>query len=281
MSRVSQAPTRVTWILVAAFLALVSHEGRAQSAWPSIQEESYVEAEFGHPFVDRDNTPFGSLVLAGRVGISPRVRLVAEIPLSFGTEWSGSGVSRNMGLGNVYIGLDANTQSSTSDVAMRTEFGLTLPLIADDAEYTGGALFTHLVERPASVLSNTVSVTASEFVGIPLTEQIALQFRLGPSVWIPTESGPDTEILAVYGARLWFESSGFAAGFGLRAWTWLSESDASFDERTMQHLVFDAQYSASSVVPFVAVKMGIGGDDDDYLDGGILMTVGARLPILR
>ncbi len=130
--------------------------------------------------------------------------------------------------------MDADTAGPTSDVALHTEVGVTLPLVGSRADYLEGLLYPHFVERPSSFLSKSLARTATEFVGISLTEQVALQFRLGPSVWIPTESGPDTEIMAGYGARGRFESSGFAAGFGISAWTWMSESDASSDERAGQ-----------------------------------------------
>lgn len=268
-------------LAITTLLILISHEVRAQSAWPAMSGGSYLEANFTHPFIDQDDVPLGSLVLAGRLAISPSVRVVAEIPLASGVEWSQGDVKRNLGIGNVYVGIDASTQSTGSSVDLLTEVGVTLPLVGDDAEYLEGLVYTQFIERPSSWMNNVITVGLDEFVGVPLSDQIALQFRLGPSFLIPTEEGPDTEILAVYGARLRFESSAFAAGFGLSAWSLVTEDDASFDERTFQHLVFEAEYETTSITPFLGMRMGIGGEDDDYLDGGFLLSIGARMRIRK
>ena len=207
---------------------------------------------------------FGSTVwfLSGQLKATPGLALVGEIPLSridvkaysvFGDP------DPETAVGNPYIGVILRA-ARTSFVS---ELGLRLPVASEDnADALVQGIWSD-ADRWEAFIPDLIAVRARAGMDVssPMgTADLITRFRIGPTLWIPTEDGADAEIFADATASLWFQPATVMFGVTLSGRTLLSEDALSFSERSEFQFGLDANVRFGNVRPGVHFHMPLGDD---------------------
>ncbi|MGH8004615.1 MAG: hypothetical protein ACRECJ_07830, partial [Limisphaerales bacterium] len=100
------------------------------------------------------------------------------------------------------------------------------------------------------------------------------QFRLGPTLFIPTESSVDAELFADYSLQLGYEGERFGFLGGLTGRTLLTTGGfGTFAERTVDQLAVAASVQLGNVRPGVHFRVPL----DDFLSEVVNFVIGINL----
>ena len=269
---------------MACTMAVTVH---AQSIWLPPSNGNQVSLEIVK--VDyNDNVAdvtFTSLVwyFSGRITPIPALTLVGELPVSRmdENEWPFYSYDPDpqTAFGNPYLGGEYRSVGGS----VITEFGLRLPVAPDDkgdAELQG---VWSDADRWEAWLPNLVSMRLR--IGMDATTptpsmQLVTRFRVGPTLWIPTEGDNDVELFADAVAGLWFQPRNAMFGLTLSSRTLLTEQGPNFWHRSEFQLGLDANATFGRLRPGVHFHVPL-GDEGLWATGTATnFTYGLNLTVL-
>ncbi len=310
---------RPVWLVVAFFLLGASATGPAvaQPTWvesPSGYDESVtsrpqVSLQWTRPSFDSNDlagevstsTLTSRLVVAGQYPISPRTRLVADLPIGhFGIDDEDAGEADGTSsteVGNPYLGVHTRYGDGSSLAeGWAAGAGVRLPLASmpDEAE-TPEEFRQGLVDLLA-LLTSSISDLSRVEAFLPDTftargyggytarsgEGLAGRLRTGLSLLVPTENGDERDniVLFDYGGRAWYDGDPLRVGFGLGGRTNLNTDEEginieNLDERSRFYLDAALQAQFDQVRPGLILRVPLSEEASDALDyaAGVSLTV--------
>ena len=271
MSRSTFALHALAGILAAALGTAVSTPAAAQSLWMQRDGDHTVLLELLRPNIEEVNSELlsGAFFLSGRTRVSSGISLVGELPYlrhasSFmGTDMDGNEVMVELSsstIGNPYVGMEARLGSGPAFL----EVGGRPPFASDeepdedpDAVLTG---FLSDVTRMGAFLPDVASIQ----VGINLREvtesKLAYRVRLSPMVAIPSQSGADPELFAMYSFQIGYHGSLARMGAGMSGQALVTEDFGNLGNRTRNHLEIHADFLPGAIRPGLDVQLPFGSE---------------------
>ncbi len=240
-------------------LCLAPGVARSQSLWLERDHVTTIRAEAHHVDVENTNEKLltGVAFLDVRHELSPKASIVGELPYAryetSGEEFLPEGLSESS-IGNPYLGVEI----TGSDSPFFGEIGVRAPVMSDQdiaAEFTG--LFSDL-SRAFAFFPNTVPISAILNLRTPSDSEIRARLRFGPTLTIPTESGPDTELYGVYAWQIGYEGRSVRVGSALSGWVLLTEDFGNLGSRTLTQFEFHADFGAARVRPGAEFRVPLG-----------------------
>ena len=264
---------RVPALLLGALLQLCSltASADAQSIWMPRDRQSAVLLEALHPSIEGidPSFPTGALFLGARIGLGESWAITAELPYARCGDFTGGGIflsgfPSGSTVGNPYLGAELN---ATGDVLV--ELGARLPLADDDepiASLVGVSAdgSRRLAFAPQTFLGFIPiaydAITAQTLFNVRhvTSEGLLARVRLGPAIAVPTEDGPDPEVLAIYAVQMGYEGRSVRVGGAFSGSSHLTEDDENLGTRTTTQLEIHADFGSWKVRPGVELKMPIG-----------------------
>jgi hypothetical protein len=247
----------------------------AQSIWLPRTSEPTIAIEGLKPFFDGGGSSFFSTAwfLSGRVRVSNSVVLVGEVPFAFGKlDNEFVETDSDAAIGNIYFGAEFGSRSSP----VFFELGARAPLAPDDNVASVVGTFADL-DRWEAFIPNLLPISGMvNYMNVSETG-LLLRFRGGPLLWIPTESGGETELLGLLDAQVGYEDpmGKFGVKGGLTSRIVVTES-GSFSDRTSFQGGVNAWFSLGRVRPGVFVLVPLDGELRDIVN----VTVGLNAQIL-
>ena len=249
-------------LLVLAVLGLAA-PASAQSVWLDRHQRPSVLGEVLFPTFENGDTQFPTWAwfVSGKLPIgSDGTSLVLELPYAHGDVGEGPG-NAGGSIGNPYIGIDYQPKPT----GLILEAGLRLPLESDE-EFLPFIIGTASdLDRWEAFWPNLVPIRIGfHYHHAPCAAPVSWDLRLVPSVWIPTQSGGDTELFLGYGGTVRYEGEQARVGAGLGGrWDTTAEG-ADFSESSWHQLDLEADFLRGSVRPGLQMKVP--------LDDGLLAT---------
>lgn len=286
----NRVPSFVPALALAAIVSPLPGSLDAQSLWLEPGRSTSVWLEVLRPETDEG---FASLVeleptfassaafLGGRLPLTSAIGLVAEVPMAYADVEDGELPDEisSTTLGNPYLGVELGA----ADAPLWFEVGVRAPLVSDESLGTPLGLVTDFVNRGEAFLNDVVPVNAYANYLWRNGDGVAVRLRGGPSVWIPTEDFVDVEegdflsdpeLLASYGAQLWYERPRYNLGAGLTGRAALTD-EGGFDERTAHQAAASANVVFGRFVPGVQFRVPL--DDDAFVDFMTGLQLAVRL----
>lgn len=244
---------------------------RGQSIWMPRDREHAVLLEALHPSLEgaSPDFPTGELVLGARLGLGEAWSIAAELPYARCGAFLGDGLflgdfPSSSTVGNPYLGVELHP---TADFFM--ELGVRPPLTSDDeglASLVGASADAgrKLAFAPYTVFGflpsvyDAVSVQGLFNVRHVTEEGFLARVRLGPALVLPTEDGPDTEVLALYALQMGYEGRSVRAGGAFSGWSWVTEDSGNLGARTVTQLEVHADFGPWNVRPGLELKIPFG-----------------------
>jgi hypothetical protein len=260
----------------------------AQSIWLEAGHKRSFGLEVLKPnFKNEDAGSFSStnsgwvVFAALRLPVSGKILFVGELPFVHGsskTESSFFDVNRSDSqsfLGNPYLGFEFADRTG----AFTTEVGLRVPVTPDDkflgvitgiySEYDRFEAFVP-DNLPVMAIANYRYRDPSGFV---------LKLRGGPSLLIYTgdsDFNDDVELFLGYSAQTGYESERFSILGGITGRALLTTEDASFDERSIHQLGFNASVGLGQVRPGVHFRLPLDDDLKAIIDSVLGLNLGVQ-----
>lgn len=242
----------------------------AQSLWMERGHERTLGLEILKPNFKNENDGFfaqsnsGLVVFASlRLPVSGKILFVGELPFAHGSfetksSFYNSSESQNA-FGNPYLGLEIKDRTG----AFITELGLRLPVTPEDKFISALTGLYADYDRLEAFLSKTFSLMTLANYHYRDQSGFALRLRGGPSLLIYTGKDSfddEVELFMSYSAQAGYESERFSILGGITGRAILTEQDASFEERSVHQLGFNASVGLGKVRPGVHFKLPL--DDD-------------------
>jgi hypothetical protein len=232
----------------------------AQSLWLDRDHATTIRLEAHHVDINYTDEKVltGVVFLDARHEFAPGRALVVELPY---TRYETTFMPFNdfdftqASVGNVYLGLEISGNSP-----LFGEIGARAPLMSDSnrdvaAEFVG--LFSDLT-RSFSFFPNTVPVQAALNLRSPITSDVRARLRFGPTVTIPTESGRDTEVYAVFAWEIGYEGRYARIGSALSGWSSLTGDYGNLGYRTATQFQFHADFGGGRIRPGAELNVPFG-----------------------
>ncbi len=241
----------------------------AQSLWLDREHATTFLLEAHHVDIHYTNERLltGVAFLDARHEVAPGRALVVELPFTrYQTDPAefppGSDLDfTQSSVGNVYLGLEISGNSP-----LFGEIGARAPLMSDSnrdvgAEFVG--LFSDLT-RSFAFFPNTVPVQAALNLRTPVSSDVRARLRFGPTVTIPTESGPDTELYGVFAWEIGYEGRYARIGSALSGWTLLTGDYGNLGYRTAAQFEFHADFGGGRIRPGAELNVPFGIAAPDF-----------------
>lgn len=232
---------------------------RSQSLWLERDHVTTIRVEAHHVDIEYPDEKLltGVAFLNVRHELTSKASIVGELPYArYETaheEFVPQGHSESS-IGNPYLGVEI----SGSDSPFFGEIGVRAPVMSDQdigAEVIG--LFSDL-PRSFAFFPNTVPISAVLNLRTPSESEIRARLRFGPTLTIPTESGPDTELYGVYAWQIGYEGRSVRVGSALSGWVFLTEDFGNLGSRALTQFELHADFGAASVRPGVELRVPFG-----------------------
>lgn len=276
---------RTKWIVraLAAVAALGSTAAPAlgQAGWLDGTRETRLGIEVLKPEPDGD----GELTLLSAALITTLrtplgetgAVLVVDLPLAYGKvdvpDGSGFRSEGETVVGNPYLGVEGSFGPSN----VYGRIGGRLPLTPEDKPVASFVGFSSDLDRWEAFLPDQVAVDV--LIGYRGQRPSGFIFgvRGGPTLLIPTESGPDTEVFALLNGRVGYVGDGYGVTGGIGSRVLLSQPGLSFADRSFHQLSAGAWLEGSPVRPGLRIRLPLDEDLSDVTD--FVLGVGAEVTL--
>jgi hypothetical protein len=264
-------------------VAILPLAAGGQSIWLPPQHGSSVTLEGMKPnYTKGDNVKFASSAwyLSGRYQATPSLAVAGELPISyFGVD---QGSLSETAVGNPYIGIVLDGDNSP----VVAEGGIRLPVTDEDKFNAIVNGWCADVDRWTAFYPDLVTVRGRGGMKFnnPLGN-VSGRVLLGGSLLIPTGdiSDEDPELIGELLAELWFQEQQFQFGLDIAGYTWITESDADFNERSEFQVGMGLAYTLGQIRPGLHLQIPLGdegfigrGEIVDYVIG---LNVTAFFPV--
>ena len=263
--------------LICAFILSLFSISFGQTNWLELRDFSRISFSAAKVALEGgiDQTLLSTIWFAsGNIVVSDKLAVVFEVPFvhfDAETNTSFNFPAENL-LGNPYLGLKAGAVNN-GPYGM---FGVRLPIASDDKPNAAimGA-FSHF-DRYEAFAPDLFSISAGGGYRSEGPSGAGLMAELGGTFWMPTEDGPDSELLLNYkfGFRYRSEKAGFTWTFKGRMI--LTESDLNFGERTFHMLGMSADVQWGKVYPGLHIYFPV----EDDLSSFFNMVYGLNLTMM-
>ncbi len=259
----------IAWLIMPVSLS-------AQSIWldrGESQEKSFAIEILKPNFDGEDNTTFATsaIFLSGRIPVSDRLLLVAELPFAhFGIE---NFDESDTEFGNPYLGLEIRKPNSH----LFAELGFRPPLAPENnaAPLAGTAAD---FDRFEAFVPDIFTVTGKGNFHRKNASNLVVRLRGGPTLWIDAGDALDeTEFFLDYSGQVGYEGKQFSLMGGLtgRLRLWVSEADLDIGERTFHQFGAAASVALGMVRPGIHFRIPL----DDGLTDAIDFVFGLHLGV--
>ncbi len=259
----SSVVVSVATLLVTTFL---TSSLSAQSLWLDPSHERTIWLEVLKPvFEGDDNTTFTSsaFFFTLRLPIGKNVLFVGELPLAHAGIESGFGSDRSENaIGNPYFGLQTGGEAAP----YFGEFGVRAPIASEeDASASFIGIFSD-IDREEAFIPDLLLITGILNHRYQARSGFLVRLRGGIHVWIPTESGGDSEAWLVYSGQAGYASEQFSIEGGFTGRYSLTAGTGDFGGRTLHQFGFVARIGLGNVRPGVHMRLPLDQDLSDVLD---------------
>jgi len=258
----------------------------AQSLWLERRHERAFGLEVLKPNFTNDDagqiitTNSGLVVFATlRLPVSGKILFVGELPFAHGsseTKSSFSSFNRSESqniFGNPYLGFEITDRTG----AFTPEFGVRVPVTPED-KFLG--VITGLYadyDRLEAFLPDTLSVMTLANYRYRDQSGFALKLRGGQSLLFDTSRyGGGAELFISYSAQAGYESERFSILGGVTGRALLTEENASFAERSIHQLGFNASVGLGKVRPGVHFRLPLDDDLKNVIDSVLGVNLGVQ-----
>lgn len=245
-----------------------------QSVFLSRNDESLVTFELTKVEFDggSDISAVTSASFIGfRVPLSTGATFVADLPVAV---FDADGVDAEIAVGNPFVGVEVPL--GTEQVSFR--LGGRLPVAPENNTATIVGLYDR-VERLGSWLTRSVPVQGIfSYQNWNRVTGLVIRFAAGPELWIPTEDGVDSDVVALYNAQFGYATEQFTLMGGFGGLLVLSEEDANLGERSLHQATVSISLLTGNVRPGIHLRLPLDEDMTDTVDYGIGLNVAVVLP---
>ena len=241
---------------IAVGICLASGQARSQSLWLERDHVTTIRVEAHHVDVQGTDEKLvtGVAFIDVRHELSSKASIVGELPYAryetSAEEFVPEGISESS-IGNPYLGVEI----TGDDSPFFGEIGVRAPVMSDQdfaAVFTG--VFSDL-SRSFAFFPNTVPISAILNLRTPSDSEIRARLRFGPTIAIPTESGPETELYGVYAWQIGYEGRSVRVASAISGWVLLTEDFGNLGSRALTQFEFHADFGAARVRPGVEVRV--------------------------
>lgn len=249
---------------------LVASRLQAQFYWFDDKgERAAVRAEFARPFISGADLKAltGGLFLSASGKFGQSTRLEAEVPLALGGL---EGTSSTFTVGNPYLGLRLHQPGKR----FSTQLGVRFPLMTDlslKSVVAVSAAAASDPDREESFFSKTVTARGGIELHPSPSATLLTGFRVGTSVFIPTEGG-SVEAFLDYGGRIGIDNNSLLAALALTGRWLVTSDDGGLADRTQHQITGSVDLRRGPVRPGVLFRIPLDQSDVDWVLG-IRMTL--------
>ncbi len=259
-------------LTVAAVIWLLGTPLLAQPVWLGLGDKTFIAVEALKPNFEGDvDLSFASAgyFISGRFSVGETITFVGELPIAHGSIDNQFFNESETAIGNPYLGLEFRRPGANTFI----EFGGRLPVAPDDKFLASFVGLSADLDRLEGFVPDLLTITGK--INFVKENESNVRFRLrgGPTAWIPTGDGDETEFLFDYGAIVGFEGSQIIIVGGVTGRMIVSESDLDFGERTFHQLTISAMIDLGAFIPGVQIRFPL----DDELQGAIDNVIGINL----
>lgn len=260
----------------------------AQSIWLERSHQRAFSLEVLRPNFKNESDAFftqsnsGWVVFATlRLPVSGRILFVGELPFTHANAETKS-VRFNINesesqsvFGNPYLGVEITDRTG----AFITEIGLRVPITPDDkflGTITG--LYSEY-DRLEAFLPKVLSAMTIANYRYHAPSGFAFKLRGGPSLLIYTGDDAfddDVELFMSYSAQAGYETERWSILGGVTGRALLTTEDASFDERSIHQLGFNASVGLGQVRPGVHFRLPLDDGLKESLDSVLGINLGVQ-----
>lgn len=253
----------------------------AQSIWMTAPAGNYLGIEILKPDVKgpQDYSFISSAIyLYGRISVSERVQLVADVPLAHGGfDFNGPFFNESISettIGNPFIGFSFTPEHEK----VNTTIGIRLPVTPNSKPFAasfGSIADIHRAEAFAPDL-----LTGVLHFSYRHTSPRNVIFRLlgGPVFWFDTGDvlGDDLEILLDYSAQIGFGNQrltlllGFNGRFGVT-------TEGDFGDRSFHHIAGTVTFHGNRLHPGIEIRIPVDNPVNDFYNVVFGLTMGVDL----
>ncbi|MEL6616253.1 MAG: hypothetical protein AAFQ43_10970 [Bacteroidota bacterium] len=211
--------------------------------------------------------------LQARVGVTPSIRIVADLPLAYASveDFVGEDVG-GLVVGNAQVGIEADLPADRG--AATVGLSVRLPIvdtIIDLDDDSGPAVFYGQFasyDRFGAFIPETATLVGTTTGRFDLSPEVALTGQLTPQVLIPTANTDfrDTEVLLGYLFRGEAQAGPALLTLGIRGTGILTEEVDEDGDRFLHALGLGAEVQAGPVRPGLFVELPINGANEDLLN---------------
>lgn len=249
----------------------------AQSLWLDRDHATTILLEADHVdmVVTDEKLLTGVVFLDVRHEIAPGKALVVELPytrMATPFEPFNDVDFTQSSVGNPYLGVEIG-----GDSPLFGEIGARAPLMSDNPRDTGArfvGLFSDLT-RSFAFFEDAVPIQAALNLGTPITSDVRARLRFGPTLTIPTVSGPDTELYGVFAWEIGYVGRYARIGSALSGWTLLTRDTGTLGSRTFTQFEFHADFGGGRIRPGAELRVPFGFIAADFNSSvwGLSLTV--------
>lgn len=238
----------------------------AQSLWLDRDHATTILLEADHVdmVLTDEKLLTGVVFLDVRHEITPGKALVFELPytrMATPFEPFNDVDFTQASVGNPYLGVEIG-----GDSPLFGEIGVRAPLMSDSNRDTGArfvGLFSDL-PRSFAFFEDAVPIQAALNLRTPVTSDIRARLRFGPTVTIPTESGPDTDLYGVFAWEIGYEGRHARIGSALSGWVLIHPALGDLGSRTATQFEFHADFGGGRIRPGAGVRVPFGNIAADF-----------------
>lgn len=258
----------------------------AQSPWVNGDEKSTITLDWDRPAINTDNwgnniRSLSSVVfLTGRFKANDRFLLVIDLPIShFGVKSTPySNANTKTSIGNIYLGGELNVSPRDWEHRSYLEFGVRLPIVADDGSGYGGVtgLLSENDRKEAFLPQTTIIPVIGNFIA-NLNRSFALKFRLGGIYDIYTDKkywgDSQNDLFLLYGVTGLLLNPAFDAQLEFTGRNHLAGNDPNFDKSGFTQVRAGVSKSFNDFTPGLYVRVPLGNNYRDFIRWAIGVTM--------
>ena len=255
-------------------LAVLSPALSAQSIWVSQHTDKAVALELMKPNFDGDDgisTSTGVAFASLRLPVANSVVFVGELPFAH-AGFEGMDESDNA-VGNPYLGVEFHPPGSS----VFWELGVRAPLAPENNSALLIGVLTDQ-QRWEAFLPNMMTVRGAFNFRHRAPTGVVTRLRAGPNIWIPTEEGPDVEVVGSYSWQVGYEAAQVSVLGGLTGQAIITEGDMDLGERTTHQAGAIVTFVAGNVRPGVFFQLPLDEDLREMVDFAFGLNVSIELP---
>ncbi len=267
-------------LAVALLLAPAAGPLAAQEYWRDDSGGASLRLDLLKPWLRNVDESFltGSGFLAGSVRVTAAARLEGDLPFARASFTSTGAPSLSASrIGNPYLGLVIHREGSS----LAGRVGARLPLMRapDDAVAALADQVGILADqdRSEAFLAEGAALRAAVEYTRRSPGGLLAGLVIGPTILIDAGGGLDesAELLGDYGARVGLDGGGIRATLALTGRIAVTESGASFDERTVHQVTGRLDLRRGMLRPSFLVRLPL--DESVRDDVGVVVGLGIRV----